>query len=121
MVMERRVEQQNGWIPVSPANFLVWKAQSRSYEYLAGYEYTSANLTAAESYPGAPERLASCLVTPDLFAALGAKPALGRVFTVDEAQPRADREVVPATNIGCGVSTKTRRSSVKRCTSMGAT
>lgn len=35
MVLERRVEQQSGWIPVSPANFVDWKHRSRSFAYLA--------------------------------------------------------------------------------------
>ena len=94
MLFERRVEQQSGWIPVSPGNFTDWKQQSRAYENLAAYQYSTANLTAAEGYPGEPERLETCLTGPDFFETLGAKPELGRVFTAAETQPGADREVV---------------------------
>ena len=94
MVLERRVEQQEGWIPVSPGNFVDWKRDSRSYERLAAYEYSSANLTAAAGYPGAPERLQSGLVSPDFFATLGVKPAMGRTFSPEEAQPGSDRVVI---------------------------
>jgi predicted permease len=43
---------------------------------------------------GAPERAHGIRATPSLFATLGVAPALGRVFTDDEAQPGADRVVV---------------------------
>jgi putative ABC transport system permease protein len=94
MVLERRVEQQAGWIPVSPANFVDWTNQTRSYERLAAYGYSSANLTGAEGYPGAPERLASCQVTANFFQTLGVTPAFGRTFNASETQPGSDRVVI---------------------------
>ncbi|HKW97390.1 MAG TPA: ABC transporter permease [Bryobacteraceae bacterium] len=94
MVLERRVEQQQGWIPVSPGNFVDWKRESRSFERFAAYEYSSANLTSAAGYPGDPERLQAVLVSPDFFATLGAKPALGRTFTQEESEPGRDRVAI---------------------------
>src|SRR5215467_3370721 len=93
MVLERRVEQQQGWIPVSPQNFLDWKRDSRSYDHLTAYEYSSANLTAAAGHPGDPERLQRALVSPDFFATLGAKPELGRTFLTEESELGRDRVV----------------------------
>jgi len=94
MLFERRVEQTVGWIPVSPGNFVDWKDQSRSYEHVAAYQYSTANLTGAEGYPGEPARLETCLTGADFFEALGARPELGRVFTSAETQPGADRVVI---------------------------
>jgi len=92
MVLERRIEEHGGWIPVSPANFLDWKERSRSFEHLAAYQYSTANLAAAQGYD--PERRETCLTGEDFFPALGAKPELGRVFTAAESQMGADREVI---------------------------
>jgi putative ABC transport system permease protein len=92
MVLERRVEEHGGWIPVSPGNFLDWKERSRSFEQLAAYQYSTANLAGADGYD--PERIVTCLTGEDFFPALGAKPELGRVFTLAENQMGADREVI---------------------------
>ena len=94
MLFERRVEMQSGWIPVSPGNFVDWKQQSRSYERVAAYQYSTANLTGADGYPGEPARLETCLTGADFFEALGVRPALGRVFTSAETQPGADRALI---------------------------
>jgi len=94
MLFERRVEMKSGWIPVSPGNFVDWKQQSRSYERVAAYQYSTANLSGADGYPGEPARLETCLAGADFFETLGVKPALGRVFTASETQPGADREVI---------------------------
>ncbi len=36
----------------------------------------------------APERVANYMVTPNFFALVGARPALGRTFAPEEDQPR---------------------------------
>jgi hypothetical protein len=41
MLFERRVEMKSGWIPVSPGDFVDWKQQSRSYERVAAYQYST--------------------------------------------------------------------------------
>jgi putative ABC transport system permease protein len=68
---------------VAPANFLDWKRQSRSFEHLAAYQPWDVNLTGL----GEPERVQACQVSPEYFAVLGMKPALGRTFRADEAEP----------------------------------
>jgi putative ABC transport system permease protein len=96
MVLERRIEQQTGWIPVSPANFVDWKERSRSFEHLAAYQYSTANLAGSEGFE--PERMATCLTGEDFFRVVGAEPELGRVFTPAESQMGADREVILSHN-----------------------
>src|SRR6478609_3942555 len=45
---------------VSPANFLDWRRESRSFESLGAYAPTSVNLTGGDS----PERLPAAQITP---------------------------------------------------------
>ena len=76
----------------APANYADWKAQTQIFEDVAAAaEYGRwhvFNLT-GETGAGAsePEKLAGASVTQNLFAVLGAAPALGRVFLPDEDRP----------------------------------
>lgn len=92
MVLERRVEEHGGWIPVSPGNFVDWKQGNRSFQQLAAYQYSTANLAGSDG--SAPLRMETCLTGEDFFPALGGKPELGRVFTPAANQVGADREVI---------------------------
>jgi hypothetical protein len=69
---------------VSPANFLDWRRESRSFPHLGAFGPASLNLSGA----GSPERLQAAQVTPGALAALGVEPMLGRLFRPDEE--RAD-------------------------------
>ncbi len=69
--------------PVAPANFFDWKHQNRSFENLAAYRQWDVNLTGV----GDPERVQASQVSPEYFAVLGMKPALGRTFRADESEP----------------------------------
>ena len=62
--------------PVSPANFLDWKARARSFEAMGAAELWSANLAGAT----APEKVWALRMTADLLPMLGVRPALGRFF-----------------------------------------
>jgi predicted permease len=76
----------------APGNYADFRAQTGIFEDIAASaEYGSYhvfNLT-GETGAGAaePERLDSASVTQNLFAVLGAKPALGRVFRPEEDRP----------------------------------
>ncbi len=83
--------------PVAPANFLDWKARSRSFERMGAAEYWTPNLTAG----GSPEKLWALRLTPDVLPLLGVRPALGRFFLPSEATAGTDRVVV----LGHGVWT----------------
>ena len=92
MVLERRVEEHGGWIPVSPGNFVDWKRASSSFQHIAAYQYSTANLAGGSG--SAPLRMETCLTGEDFFPAIGGEAELGRVFTRAENQMGADREVI---------------------------
>jgi putative ABC transport system permease protein len=63
------------------ADFLRWRDQAKSFEHIAAFWTTVADLT---ENGGEPERLTAGLVSADLFMTLGVSPALGRTFTPAE-------------------------------------
>src|SRR5262249_8594914 len=76
--------------PISPADFLDFREQSKTLDHLSAYTWWNANLTGS----GDPERVQGFLVTADFFEALGEKPLLGRTFFPNEDQPGLERVVV---------------------------
>jgi putative ABC transport system permease protein len=70
--------------PASPPNFFDWRDQNHSFSQISAVQYDDYNLTGA----GAPIRVFGIDVTPNIFALLGAKPELGRVFTETEDDPK---------------------------------
>jgi putative ABC transport system permease protein len=87
---DRLVMLSVGGHEASAADFADWKAQSATLEHLSALSYWNANLGGVE----VPERLRGFLVTPDLFPMLGVRPAQGRTFLPEEAQPGHDGVVV---------------------------
>ena len=75
---------------VSPADYLDWRAQSRSYEEIAAWKYNDVNLTGT----GEPEKLIGVFVSANFFDTLGVQPAIGRTFRAEEEQPGHDQEVI---------------------------
>ena len=71
--------------PVSSADFLDWRAASRSFEAMAVEDFAWVNLTSA-SEDARPERLRAARVSVDLFPALGARPQIGAGFTPDDGR-----------------------------------
>jgi putative ABC transport system permease protein len=72
-----------GDIQVSPPDFLQMQQESRAYEGLAAFTYSSPNLTGE----GAPVRLNSAWVSANIFKLLGVSPLVGRTFAADENEP----------------------------------
>ena len=70
-------------IGASPADFVDWKARSRSFESIGAITFGTFNLTNID----APVRVRAVRASIDLFHALGIEPAIGRTFTSDEDQP----------------------------------
>ena len=69
---------------LSSGTFYHYGTHARSFDSLAVYSKRALNL----SVPGAPtERVHATYAGPDLFEALGVQPALGRLFTLDDARP----------------------------------
>src|SRR5258708_7957830 len=91
MVLNRAPGQQGqDWSAASPADFLDWKKQARSFAGLAGYEWDNVNLTGS----GEPVKAQGFRVTPDFFDVLGIRAALGRGFVAGADIPGQDARVV---------------------------
>lgn len=68
------------WGGVSPADFLDWKAQQQSFEFITAYSGGGTILTEAEQ----PEQFPGTRVSDDFFSVFGVKPMLGRTFVPEE-------------------------------------
>ena len=75
---------------VSPANFLDWRSQSRTFEGMSAYGYGRYTLTGT----GRPEVIRMVAVTRGFFSILRAQPVLGRIFLDDEDKFGRDHVVV---------------------------
>jgi predicted permease len=75
---------------VSQGELVDYQEQARSLEHVAAFSSTSFNLTGG----GDPLRVRAAQVQPDIFAALGAKPIAGRLFTADEDRPGHEHVVM---------------------------
>jgi len=69
---------------VSPADYLDFRSQNKSFEQFAATMSVTAPATLTGS--GEPERLTASLVTGNYFDALGVAPALGRGFSLDNGR-----------------------------------
>lgn len=72
------------------AAYLAWLDHPKTLEALAGYSSSPATLTGA----GDPARIDVASVTASLFPLLGARAALGTLFSPAEERPGAERQVV---------------------------
>lgn len=77
-------------MPVAPADFFDWQAQSRRFEQLAAYHNWSFNL----SGEGDPEQVSGAVSTAELFGVLGRRPMLGRTYRPDECRQGGPAVVV---------------------------
>jgi putative ABC transport system permease protein len=71
-------------------NFRDWRAESTSYEHMAGFTSTAFTL----SGPDEPERLEGAYVSAAFFDVMGIRPALGRTFTEANETVGEDRVAV---------------------------
>src|SRR3569833_2973272 len=76
--------------PVAPANFVDWRAQTRSFTDMAAAEYWSPDATGGDT----PEQITGLRVTSRMFPMLGIQPLVGRWFRDDEEQPGSDHVVM---------------------------
>ncbi|MBV8807592.1 MAG: ABC transporter permease, partial [Acidobacteriaceae bacterium] len=72
---------------VTPTKYDFWRRESRSFEVMAAYGFTSVGVNLAGT--SEPERLNSLPVTADFFRVLGVQPWVGRAFTESEDKPGA--------------------------------
>lgn len=72
------------------ANFYDWQSQNHVFENLAAFRWRNFNLTGGDN----PEQVIGNSVTPNMFATLGIKPALGRDFLTEESQTGKENVVI---------------------------
>ena len=91
LLFEHFKDQHLDAIPVSPPEFLEYKAQLKSFDKLAAFTTTTYNLSEGDL----PERIFGATVSADLFPLLGVQPIRGRTFRPEEcAQGRDDVIVI---------------------------
>jgi putative ABC transport system permease protein len=92
IVMVWESNPAKGWdtFSVSPANFLDWEKQSRSFETLVALEGSDKVLTGTAE----PEVLSGMMVTPGFFRLTGVQPAVGRQFRPEEFEAGKSRVAV---------------------------
>jgi putative ABC transport system permease protein len=76
--------------PVSPADYLDYRRDVRSFERLSAAQAWGATLGGGDR----PERIAGLQVSPDLFDTLGVQAILGRTFIAGEDEPGRTHVIV---------------------------
>src|ERR1044072_6676656 len=79
---ECSAKSERARVIVSPANYLDWREQTRSFEEMGAYVDNFYNLSEDDKRP---PRVTAADTTPSLFRALGVRPLLGRVFGPEDA------------------------------------
>jgi len=82
LVMVWKMKFPTGGLGASPADFLAWRSQNRSFSDMIAYMAQPFNLTGR----GEPEQIDGLRVTPSFFALLGVQATRGRTFLPDEEQ-----------------------------------
>lgn len=86
---ERRTTEINTF-PISLPDFLDYRTQSSSFEYLSAISGTGMNFSGAAQ----PVRVDGARVSPDFFPMLGVNPLSGRVFVREDETPGAGHVIV---------------------------
>ena len=90
LLFEHFRDQHLDAIPVSPPEFLEYKAQLKSFDKLAAFTTTTYNLSEGDL----PERIFGATVSADLFPLLGVQPIRGRTFRPEENAVGRDDVIV---------------------------
>jgi len=77
-------------IAVTPADLIEYQRSSQAFESVAGYTFTSMDLTGN----GLPERIQVLRASSEIFSVLGVSPAIGRAFTRTEDHPDSGVAVI---------------------------
>jgi len=80
----------DGQHPVSPANFLDFRANSQSFERMAAAEAWGGTLAGNDR----PEAISGLRMGEGLFQLLGEQPLLGRTLQAEDFQPGKDHVLV---------------------------
>ncbi len=89
---EDRIQKNAGYIQtgVSPLNVIDIQRANHVFQQVGYYLWTEYTLSSGVP----PERLDGVRISPNLLALLGIQPAIGRGFTMQEAQPGRDHEAI---------------------------
>jgi putative ABC transport system permease protein len=79
--------------PFSPPNFVDYHARSHSFQHFAGF-FSEAPLTENFTMGAHTEQLRGSMVTGDFFETLGAKPLLGRTFSIADEQTKLPNAII---------------------------
>lgn len=90
LVTERLASQGSSMVPASPANFLDWKTQARSFSAMVAVTFDSFTLTGGSD----PVSLDGARVSADYFPVTNIAMVAGRGFTQDEDSPGQPPAVV---------------------------
>ena len=75
---------------VTAPEVIIYPRDTRSFESLGGYDYMSFEISGI----GEPAQINASRMTPSVFSALGVGPLMGRVFTAQEDQQKAQVAVL---------------------------
>src|SRR5947208_7030357 len=90
VMVEESVGSRNAHADVSPANWLDWQRESRTFRQFAAWQSRSFTLTGA----GDPRRVSAQLVSSEFFPLLGVAPSLGRTISGEDDRPNGPRVAV---------------------------
>ena len=85
LVMVDELSSLNSRADVSPANWLDWQRESRTFRRFAAWQPWAFTLTGA----GEPRRVNAQLVSSEFFPLLGVAPLLGRTISDEDDRPNA--------------------------------
>jgi len=84
----------NDGVGVSPGNFVDWRDQSRSFDYMVAWRNWFFSVAGHDRADAAAEQVRGVHVSPAFFEMLGVQPALGRTFSREEEHEGQNRVVV---------------------------
>jgi putative ABC transport system permease protein len=90
VMIEESTGGPNSRADVSPANWLDWQRESRTFRLFAAWQLRAFTLTGA----GEPRRLIAQVVSSEFFPLLGVAPLLGRTISDDDDRPNSPRVAV---------------------------
>jgi putative ABC transport system permease protein len=90
VMVEESTDGLNSRADVSPANWLDWQRESRTFRRFAAWQPWPFTLTGA----GEPRRVNTQLVSSEFFPLLGVAPLLGRAISDEDDRPNGPRVAV---------------------------
>jgi hypothetical protein len=90
VIVEESTAGLNSRADVSPANWLDWQRESRTFRRFAAWQPWAFTLTGA----GEPRRVNAQLVSSEFFPLLSLAPLLGRAISDEDDRPNAPRVAV---------------------------